>query len=258
MALFPDIEHRLYDFTFLLNTFAVLHFDERNEQNFNQEAKNRMKDFLIDNFNTSGQHNYPAEGIQLENNEKSILYEFAPNYTSLRIGRPQYTTFGKSMLPNAVRLRWFVSKVLELEKVKQIDVRKISVFPMQIEGKEPSKEETRDLMGNILTKDVLSLVTVRENNDVNCSIGPITLHVMEDRENHFIYEILLGLLKDSKREKIYNVILDAKCIYCPTEGVVLTEIEDKQEEMSKSLYDLFHWAVQKHVIDVMKGGVGNE
>jgi uncharacterized protein (TIGR04255 family) len=258
MALFPEKEHQLYNFTFLLNTFAVLHFDERNEQNFNQEAKNRMKDFLIDNFNTSGQHNYPAEGVQLENNDKSIRYEFASNYTSLRIGRPQYTTFGKSMLPNAVPLRWFVSKVLLLEKVKQIDVRKISVFPMQIGGKEPTKEQASEMIGNILTKDVLSLVTVREINDVNCSIGPVTFHVMEDPENHFIYEILLGLLKDPKRTSIYNVILDANCVYKPSDGIMLTEIEDKQEEMSKSLYDLFHWAVQKHVIDVMKGGVGNE
>lgn len=258
MALFPVVEHRFYNFTFLLNTFASLHFEERNEQNFNDEAKERMKDFLIYNFNTDGQHNYPADGIQLENEEKSIRYEFAPSYTSLKIGRPQYTTFGKSMLPNAVRLRWFVAKVLELDKVNRVDVRKISVFPMQVAENELAIEQPREMMGKILTKDVLSLVTVREINGVNSSLGPITLHVMEDPENHYLYEILLGFLKDPKRELIYNVILDAKCIYQPEGGVLLSDIEDNQEMMSKSLYDLFHWAVQKHVIDVMKGGAENE
>ena len=89
------------------------------------------------------------------------------------------------------------------------------------------------------------------------SVGPFTRHIMEDQENHFMYEILLGLIKDVKRENIYNVILDAKCFFSPIQGIESAEIEDLQSDMSKCLYDLYHWAVKDHVINFMKEGGNN-
>ena len=256
MALFPSVEHRVYNYTFLLNTFTALHFDERNEQNCDATVKQRLKEFLMDNFNTNGLHNYPAESLQVESDDHVISYEFGPTYTSLRIGRPQYITFGKSMLPHATRLRRFVFKVLGLERVKQVDVRKISVLPLKIEGDIPI-DTVRTMMGRILSDDVLSLVTLQELNNIPNSVGPFTRHIMEDQENHFMYEILLGLIKDVKRENIYNVILDAKCFFSPIQGIESAEIEDLQSDMSKCLYDLYHWAVKDHVINFMKEGGNN-
>jgi len=257
MALFPRIEHRMYNYTFLLNTFAALHFEERNGQNCGAGVKDRLKDFLMDNFNTDGIHNYPDQSLQVESDDHVITYEFAPTYALVKVGRPQYTTFGKSMLPHVARLRRFVFKVLGLGSVMRVDVRKISLLPIMIEGEQPTVEVARKMMGKILSDDVLSLVTLRELTGVNNSVGPYTLHLMEDKETQFKYEILLGLVKDVKRENIYNVVLDARCSYAPAEGIGQSDVEDKLSDMSRSLYDLYHWAVRQHVIDFMRGTEAN-
>lgn len=257
MALFPSVEHRVYNYTFLLNTFTALHFEERNDENCGTEVREKMKEFLMDNFNTNGQHNYPMESLQVESEDHVITYEFGPTYTSLRIGRPQYVAFGRSMLPHATRLRMFAFKVLGLERIKQVDVRKISVLPMLVNDIIPTADNVRSMMSKILSDDVLSLVTIQEIDGVPNSVGPLTRHVMEDPDTHFMYEIIIGFLKDQHRENIYNVILDAKCFYAPLQGIVAAEIEDLQSDMSKYLYDFYHWAVKSHVIDIMREGQNN-
>lgn len=257
MALFPTAERRVYGYTFLLNTSTILHFEERNEENCGSDVKERFKDFLTDNFNTSGMHNYPAEALIVQSDNHVVNYEFGQSYATVRVGRPQYTTFGKSMLPHVSRLRRFVDKVLELKRVGSVGVRKVSVLPMKLEGVTPDQDMARSMMSKILTADVLSLMTIREIPGVENSIGPMTLHMMEDSETHFKYEILRGVLKDRKRENIYNVILDARCYYMPADGIATSEIEDKLSDMSRSLYDLYHWAVQDHVIEAMKEGGNN-
>lgn len=249
MALFPSVEHRVYNYTFLLNTFTALHFEERTEENCGSEVRGRMKEFLIENFNTNGQHNYPTESLLVESEDHVVTYDFGPTYTSLRIGRPQYVTFASSMLPHATRLRMFAFKVLGLEEIKQVDVRKISVFPMLVNEVTPTADNARSMMGKILSDDILSLITIKEIDEVPNSVGPFTKHIMEDPDNHFMYEIIIGFLKDQHRENIYNVILDAKCFYAPVQGIVASEIEGLQIDMSKYLYDFYHWAVQSHVIE---------
>lgn len=257
MALFPTAERRVYGYTFLLNTSSILHFDERNEENCGSDVKERFKDFLTDNFNTTGQHNYPTEGLQVDSDDRVVSYEFGQSYAAVRVGRPQYTTFGKSMLPHVSRLRRFVDKVLNLKMVKSIGVRKISVLPIQLEEQTPDAEMARNMMSKVLSTDVMSLMTIRELEDVDNTIGPMTMHVMEDPDTNFRYEILRGVLKDQKRQNIYNVVLDARCYFMPSGGVETSEVEDKLSDMSRSLYDLYHWAVQNHVIEAMKGGMSN-
>lgn len=257
MALFPTAERRVYSYTFLLNTSSILHFDERNEENCGSDVKERFKDFLTDNFNTTGQHNYPIEGLQVDSDDRVVSYEFGQSYAAVRVGRPQYTTFGKSMLPHVSRLRRFVDKVLNLKTVKSIGVRKISVLPIQLEGQTPDAEMARNMMSKVLTTDVMTLMTIRELEDEDNTIGPMTMHVMEDNDNHFRYEILRGVLKDKKRQNIYNVVLDARCYYQQEGGIQTSEVEDKLSDMSRTLYDLYHWAVQGNVIEAMKGGVSN-
>ena len=258
MALFPSVDHRVYNYTFLLNTFTALHFEERNVNNCGADVSEKMKEFLMDNFNTNGQHNYPTESLLVESEDHVITYEFGPTYTSLRIGRSQYVSFGSSMLPHAIRLRMFAFKVLGLKKIKQVDVRKISVFPMLVQDIVPTADNVRNMMSKILSDDVLSLVTIQEIQGVPNSVGPFTRHIMEDSDTHFKYEIIIGFLKDQHRENVYNVILDAKCFYAPLQGIVASEIEDLQSDMSKSLYDFYHWAVQGHVIKIMREGLNHE
>ena len=161
MALFPSVDHRVYNYTFLLNTFTALHFEERNVNNCGADVSEKMKEFLMDNFNTNGQHNYPTESLLVESEDHVITYEFGPTYTSLRIGRSQYVSFGSSMLPHAIRLRMFAFKVLGLKKIKQVDVRKISVFPMLVQDIVPTADNVRNMMSKILSDDDLSLVTIQ-------------------------------------------------------------------------------------------------
>lgn len=257
MAIFPLVEHRVYKYTFLLNTFTTLHFEKRDEQNCGDDVKERLKDYLIDNFNTGGQHNYPTESLEVESEDHVIRYVFTPTFSSVRVGRPQYTTFGKSMLQHALRLRRFVSKVLGLERVEQVDVRKVSLFPTLVEGDAPTAQQAAEMMGKVLSENVLSLITIEEINDIPNSLGPFTRHMMEDKDTRFIYEILTGVIKDNRRENGYNVILDARCLFRHNEGINLVKVEDLQIDMSRSLFDLFHWAVKPHIIEAMKEGVAN-
>ena len=256
MSLFPSIEHKLYKITFLLNTFTKLSFSERNDENCGGDVKKRITGFLEDCYGMQN-HSYPQVPISLSRKDEGVQFVYTKDSAMVRINRNAYHSFGATLLPEASKLRRFVFDVLGLDRVNRVDVRKISVFPMKISSEGFDISNLREYMGSILSEKVLSLTTIDEVESVQGAVAPFTLHQMEDHENGFRYDILIGMVRDPKMENIYNVVLDSVCFCNPEGGIVVNELERKQLEMNQCLYNLFHWAVQDHVIAVMEKGVNN-
>lgn len=256
MSLFPSVEHKLYKLTFLVNTFTVLHFSERNDDNCGNDVRRSISEFLEDCYGSSN-HHYPQSPISLTRQDQGVQFVYTKNSASVRINRHAYHSFGASLLPESSKLRRFVFDVLGIEKVDRVDVRKVSIFPIKISAEEFTTSSLRDYMGNILSDKILSLSTIDEVGSVNGAVAPFTLHQMEDHDNGLRYDILIGMVKNPKLVDIYNVVLDSTCFSNPEGGISVNELERKQVGMNQSLYELFHWAVQDHVISFMEKGVDN-
>ena len=229
----------------------MLHFEERNSDNCGQEERQRMTEFLRDTFVTDGNHNYPAEGLQVARGDQKIAFEFGPSVAVVRVSQGAYTTFAASILPEVYKLRRFVYDVLGLPRVRRIDVRKISVFPIMIEGEPPTEENVGEHLSMVLSDNVLSLMTMDHIPGPDGTVGSFTRSMMEDRETGLRYTILTGLVKDQERENIYNVILDATCFYMPANGIAQIGLEEMLTKMNQNVYELYHWAVRDHVIEFM-------
>ena len=258
MALFPPVEHREYRNTFLVNTFVVLNFEKRSIENCGESIRRNLTDFLRDTYLTEGNHNYPSEGLQLSRSDNRVAFEYTPTLAVARVSQGAYTTFAASMIPEVYKLRRFVFGVLGIEKVQRVDVRKISIFPMQIEGEEPTSESLNEHLSMILSEDVLSLMPMDEIEGPSGSIGKFTRYRMADDETGYRYMILVGMVKDSEREHIYNVILDATCYYTLAAGITEAKLEELLRRMNQSVYELYHWSVRDHVLEFMNRDLGHE
>ena len=136
-------------------------------------------------------------------------------------------------------------------------MRKISIFPVQITEKTPTSENVNMVISQILSDEMMSLATIKEINGISGAIAPFGLHLMQDYDTGYQYEIVTGVMKDVRMQDIYNVVFDARCIFNPDGGIVSGDLERSQIEMNQKVYELFHWAVREHVIDVMGKEVSN-
>lgn len=250
MALFPSREHKVYNYTFLLNTFTSLFFAERNAENCSEAIRQSITEFLHDCFGLLS-HNYPFSAIHVTRGDSNINYLFAPDETTVRVNRAAYHSFGASLLPEASKLRRFVYDVLLLDHIDRVEVRKISIFPIQITEDVPTSENVNSIISQILSDKIMSLATIKEIDNISGAVAPFSLHLMQDYESGYWYEIVTGLMKDTRMKDIYNVVFDARCSFKPDGGIVSGDLERTQIEMNQKVYELFHWAVRDHVIEVM-------
>lgn len=259
MVPFPSIEHRVYNYTFLLNTFTALYFDERTEANCGEDVKSRLVEFLSDSFQSSQKNPpYPDQNIYLQRSDHEVDFLLTNNKAMVRIGRKVYRTFGATLLPEASKIRRFVYDVLNIQLVKKVEVRKISLFPIELENQDVTPESVRDLQAIVLSDNVLSLTKVGEDGHIDDSVAPFTHHVMYDEDTQYRYDILLGVMRDSSRgANACNVILDVSCSYSPDGGISSGDVERNQIKMNKYIYDLYHWAVKDKVLEVMRREVND-
>lgn len=254
MALFPEIEHKVYNYTFLLNTFTALHFAQRTEADCDEALMHRLEEFLQDSFQAPNTRPpYPSQEIFLQRGDGQVDFLLTDRHAMVRVGRKVYRTFGASLLPEASKLRRFVFDVLQLNSVSRIEVRKISLFPMDVPGISPIAKNVTPLLSQILSQNVMSLMKVGEVSEIEGSVAPFTHHVMTDVASGYRYDILLGLMLDPARGiNACNAILDVTCSYGNNDGISSDDIERRQVDMNKTVYDFYHWAVRDHVIDVMQ------
>lgn len=173
-----------------------------------------------------------------------------PDSAFVRVGRKNYTSFDASVMPNIYRLRNFIYKVLRLEKIEWLQVRKVNMFPVQTD--DPADEHLFSSMAEfLLSGDMLLLEKTKDERIMmKDSISDIYYRELDDTDRTF--RIVTGVTGDSG-QNIYNQVLDISCTSKPLpEGIREEKIEEKLIVLNQRLFDLYHWAVSSEVTDVME------
>lgn len=243
-------DHIIYPTTFLQNTvvsmrYAPKHYSPEEEREIIAESNG----FFLENFGIDFQVDSLQRQYNLTNEEEDLGYLFTPNSAMVRVGRKHYTSFDASVMPNIYRLRNYIFKVLKQDVIDSLHVRKLNMFPVQIDG--PANEAVfRNMENFLLSSDLLQTdKTLNRALQIGNAVTGVYKREIEDGNN--LFKIQTSTIKKGD-EKTYNLVLDISCCTKdPNEKITEERIEDRLNELNQRLFDLFHWAVSNEVTDVM-------
>lgn len=243
-------DHIIYPTTFLQNAVVSMgylprQYSPEEEQDIIAESNNFFSEnFGIDfNVDSLGRH------FNLSNEEEDIGYIFTPYSAMVRVGRKHYTSFDASLMPNIYRLRYYVFKVLRLKSIDRLTVRKINMFPVQVEGP-VSNEVFQNMEQFLLSSELLGIEKTQDDLiQIKDAVTGVYRRDIEDGDNQF--QIVTSTTKRGD-SNIYNLVLDISCrAIVDNAGIAEDRIEDILNVLNQRLFDLYHWAVSNEVTDVM-------
>lgn len=243
-------DHIIYPTTFLQNVVVSMRYTPK--QYSPEEEKEIIAEsnsFFLENFGIDFQVDSLNRQYNLTNEEEDMGYLFNPNSAMVRVGRKHYTSFDASVMPNIYRLRNYIFKVLKQEKIDSIHVRKLNMFPVQIEG--PVNEGVFNNMENfLLSSDLLQTEKVPEQS-LQVGNAVTAVYKREIEEDNNLFRILTSTTKRGE-DNTYHLVLDISCrTKVSNEGITEDKIEERLNELNQRLFDLYHWAVSNEVTDVM-------
>lgn len=244
-------DHIIYPTTFLQNAVVMMKYAPRQyTPDEEKEVIAETNSFFLENFGLDFKVNSLGRTFHLTSDVEDISYVFMPDSAFVRVGRKNYTSFDASVMPNIYRLRNFIYKVLRLEKIEWLQVRKVNMFPVQTD--DPADEHLFSSMAEfLLSGDMLLLEKTKDERIMmKDSISDIYYRELDDTDRTF--RIVTGVTGDSG-QNIYNQVLDISCTSKPLpEGIREEKIEEKLIVLNQRLFDLYHWAVSSEVTDVME------
>lgn len=243
-------DHIIYPTTFLQNVVVSMRYTPK--QYLPEEEREIVAEsnsFFLENFGIDFHVDSLERQYNLTNEEDDMGYVFTPNSAMVRVGRKHYTSFDASVMPNIYRLRNYIFKVLRLGKIDSLIVRKLNMFPVQIEG------SVNEAIFNKMESFLLSsdLLQTEKTPDQALQVGNVVTGVykreIEDGNN--LFRILTSTTKRGEGNT-YNLVLDISCrTRISNEGITEDRIEERLNELNQRLFDLYHWAVSNEVTDVM-------
>ncbi len=243
-------DHIIYPTTFLQNVVVSMrylpgHYSPEDEKEIIAESNS----FFLENFGIDFQVDSLGRQFNLTNEEDDMGYVFTPNSAMVRVGRKHYTSFDASVMPNIYRLRNFVFKVLKQNMIDALQVRKLNMFPVQIEG--PVNEDVfRNMENYLLSSDLLQIdKTPYQVLQIENAVTGVYKREIEDGNN--LFSIVTSTTRRGE-DNTYNLVLDISCRTSDSsEGITEEKVEERLTELNQRLFDLYHWSVSNEVTDVM-------
>lgn len=243
-------DHFIYPTTFLQNVVVSMGYMPRQySPDEKQVIIAETNSFFRENFGLDLQVDSLGRQFNLTNEEEDIGYIFSPNSAMVRVGRKHYTSFDASVMPNIYRLRHYIFKVLKLKSIDRLIVRKLNLFPVQVEG--PVNEEVfRNMESFLLSSELLKIEKTPDDFlQIGNAVTGVYQREIDDGDN--LFRVVTSATKRGDGN-IYNLVLDISC-KAKGESIGITEdrIEERLNVLNQRLFDLYHWAVSNEVTDVM-------
>ena len=241
--------YKIYPNTFLQNVVVVMGFEgnviEGKEHGI---PVDKLKTFLLDNFGFVLPEGETRDVASLSNEDLGLNFQFYSNKTSLRVNCKNYQSFEATIMPLVYKLRAYIREVLGRDSVDYVKIRKVNMFPFQM----PEQYDDTiygQMMHHLLNSDLLDSVA-EGFEQIENGKTPLTRHLIDD--SGYMFTIKTGVIKASDREDVCVVILDTSSKTKNTDTIALTDIETNIRQQNQRMFDLFHWAVNDEVTDVME------
>ncbi|MBQ9273257.1 MAG: hypothetical protein IJ228_00470 [Succinivibrio sp.] len=270
---FAREKHRIYQKTFLFYAGATVLFPEIDDSFFDPQSagyndrEQRFCDFAVSTF-----------GVDEEGSKKMFRRKLATldilgncqgriwfgNKNSGVIMRGDgYTGFSQEILPRAFFIRSYLTRVLELDKITSLKVRKFNVWSVKTKQSElPDKNVVLDGFISNPLREKAGSGAGTATNEVEV---PGLLNFAMDKAGSFKVQqgegcdlgIGYGFLRDQSTDKSDEYLtmylyLDAAQDMRETD-YRSDAYERSLEDLNQLLFDAFHWSVSKNVLRVMRG-----
>lgn len=241
--------YRIYPNTFLQDVVVVMGFEGNVAGGPDWDIPlDRLKTFLLDNFGFVLPEGETRNFASLSNNDMGLNFQFYNNKTSLRVNCKNYQSFEATIMPLVYKLRAYVREVLGRDSVDYVKIRKVNMFPFQL-PEQYDESIYKQMMRHLLNNDLLDSPSEGSEQIENGKTS-LDCHFIED--DKYVFTIKTGVINASDRDDVCVVILDTSSKSKNTDSVALMEIETNIRHQNQRMFDLFHWAVNDEVTDVME------
>lgn len=243
----PKQAHRVYKNSFLQNTQLVARFNELAtcSEVFADNVKLYYNRFF--GLEKSKDDLLSPNGIFLQNEEDDASFLFTRSSVSFERSRKTYRSFVDSVLPLFAHIKIYIYHLMDQDKVDKLSIRKVNLFPIQIDDDKIAKKAKDIIYKNVFGSDFL-----KHESHINQSLPNfiLDLNSFEMTDENYQVNVKYGLSK-SQTEGVYNIVLDMLLSKNSSteEGVFDAECL----RMNDVAFDLLHWAVADQVIEIMKG-----
>ena len=235
---FAHKEHKIYANTFLQNVLVEWYYPLPNQE-FDDGL---LKTFFKDNFNIEL---LIEEGISfpvmIGSTDHSINLYFGKDAFKLRVGVDAYKGFRS--------LRFFFNKgldflkILQVERMERIRIRKINIWPYEnIGGKNTSKEI---LLQKIFSGNLLKGNIIHSSNDASQVLWDKCFKNEDQSEDICIKYGFSSNYEDYKDLMILDTYIER------TMEISNNDIAVNLIQMNQILFDAYHWSVNQKIVEIM-------
>ena len=240
---FPDVKYRQYKNTFLQNVFITFSFESNVSK---EEAEINYKEYSKAFFGLGNNSNNICEGASITKKDMSLSYLFSTNNVSIFFNGQKYVSFSETAIPSIFKLRDYFSKVVKVNTLPKISIRKVNIWNIEKSSKEIDVDE---LMAAIFSRNLINELSTEDLKEEEKEIPHFRKAVWEcDSRKVSIRTALMSPIK--RNDNFYHLILD-------------TQIDEEKEyhmdticsdmlELNSVLFDVYHWCVSQSVLDIMK------
>lgn len=244
---FAFVPHKQYNNTFLQSVLLEFNFKPISNSDKDSDFRSRLENYLYSTFGLKLQENTEAlfwkEGISISRKDNISRWVFSNGCVIANIGVKDYVSFVDSILPQAFKMRTFLLKVMQIDKVEDLHVRKINVWQFHTNnGKDFKVEDIR--------KSVFSNNLLREK--TNCELDEYEKSIQNFKKIKFTsnsYDVLIRHLY-KRNSTFFSLFLDTESIL--KDKIEINNIENKLIELNDILFNTFHWCVNKPIISIME------
>lgn len=237
-------QHKVYNNTFLQNTYAEIHFDKITESEWGNGE--RIKAYLNKYFHIAFdvKRENLEDGFSLSNKDIDVIFLFSESFMGVRVGREAYQSFAISVMPYVVWMKSFVKEVLQRDSVRSLVVRKINLWPYSEES------ANKRLSDENMLQTLLSSNLRNEHSEKKETDNGHRLDMVSFQEHETSLSLGYGVVVD---EGDSVVVLDSKAVSEQTQPTSLNDVETKLDELDDILYSAYHWCVTEKVKLWMEG-----
>lgn len=242
---FGSAKYKQYRNTFLQNVIITFTFNNAAEDL--SKLDDDFKDYIQTFFGITPNCRLSEGLCSITKKDKSLSFAYAKDSVNVQISGQNYITFSETAIPNIFKLRDFFNKVVKIEKLNSISIRKINVWNFKNTNKQEIRvEDLRDL---VFSKKFLSALSTEHLDEIEKSIPHFSKCSYSEDEKTLT--IRTALLPPTAKDDFHHLILDTTIDLHKSDKIKVDQLADSLMDLNSELFDCYHWCISKYVLNVM-------
>lgn len=246
---FEPVEPRVYKHTTLNSVLIAMEYGKRERAFFDPAFYRRLDDYTEKKFSLKVNHDLDKRGIQIRNDKNGVALLFVNGVLMANIDRDHYVSFSDSALSQINKLKDFVSDVLNEDKVKCANIRKLNLWQVQDVKPDMVEKVRTEMMTQVFSEAFIK-------SDAHQKLASEEKGVLFDKyawsEGDETVTVRLAFVPVNGKAGAFNLVMDMDLEIQPADGLPLDGLAEFMRQRNGILFNAFHWCVNKNIIKQMQ------